>query len=698
MTQQTSPWIEGAYGWGFGESGWNSGMDSNLLKFSFMFDRNVDSIVASLPAAVNGQAHYLTTDNRLYFAIGTTYLSTPVPKWFTIVVRDTGQTHQFNGTSLVQVNTDSQVDSRLDAIEITISSLGTAAFEDVGVFATQAELDVLEAQQQAYTDALRDDLADNTDPLQGAALIGRGAIIVASVLDLQLSGQQTDQAVYMSAFAPGVFSLANPYASGLGGGFFKWSPSVPRSAHDGGRVISPTVPLSGDLSNLVAFLAGTGETSPAGFGCWVRITDGDANASWYGADPTGVRDSKASIQAAHDACFAENVNRVGGYVIEEGVYRLNSQLAISPIAQLTCQGNVILQSYAASGSAIWISTAFGNWSNPAVRSDRHMQKTIDGKCLLQNMSGGATTGIFFGKEDAVLDQSAESITIDGLSMLGWPIEFDFGTSSYLTSFRNGFSKQAGTSIYINEGANFVDRLERMSFDNWTWSLCTNVIDGDANYGGEFNFNNCSFDFCERVISNVANTAILNFVTPHFEWDGETTYLAANGAVNLVSPYFINTGFVGPAAIPLAASVGANGVLNIVNPTYNTATGVTMYALGAASSRISISGESRSFGGVMAQLVENSAGGIVSSGALDKAGTLPTTAMAANAITTINVLFPVPFIDECTYAHAIGQPDGSADFFGCVFITNRTKTGFTANFKNGAAAQNLLNIAWEAKGR
>jgi len=72
MAQQLSPWLEGAYGWSLGEGGWNSGMDQNLLKFSFMFDRNVDSIVASLPAAVNGQAYYLTTDNRLYFAVGTT--------------------------------------------------------------------------------------------------------------------------------------------------------------------------------------------------------------------------------------------------------------------------------------------------------------------------------------------------------------------------------------------------------------------------------------------------------------------------------------------------------------------------------------------------------------------------------------------------------------------------------------------------
>lgn len=172
MAQQQSPWIEGAYGWNFGEGGWNSGMDQNLLKFSFMFDRNVDSIVASLPAAVNGQAHYLTTDNRLYFAVGATYFSTPIPKWFVIVVRSTGQTHQFNGTSLVQIDSPSQLDSRLDAIELTISSLGTAAFKTTEFFASKAQLDVESAAAARYTDTLRSDLANNTSGTNGAGQVG----------------------------------------------------------------------------------------------------------------------------------------------------------------------------------------------------------------------------------------------------------------------------------------------------------------------------------------------------------------------------------------------------------------------------------------------------------------------------------------------------------------------------------------------
>lgn len=117
MTQQTSPFLEGKFGWDLGESNWNLGMDENLLKFSYMFDKNVDSITATLPAPVNGQAHFLTTDNRIYFAAGGIFYSSPTPKWFTIQLRTSGDFYQFNGTSLVQVTTPTQLQSQIDDLE-----------------------------------------------------------------------------------------------------------------------------------------------------------------------------------------------------------------------------------------------------------------------------------------------------------------------------------------------------------------------------------------------------------------------------------------------------------------------------------------------------------------------------------------------------------------------------------------------------
>lgn len=100
MTQQTSPFIEGKFGWALGESNWNLGMDENLLKFSYLFDRNIDGIVASLPAPVNGQAYFNTTDNRIYYVVNGVFSSTPVPKWFEVTLRSTGEIYRFTGAIL----------------------------------------------------------------------------------------------------------------------------------------------------------------------------------------------------------------------------------------------------------------------------------------------------------------------------------------------------------------------------------------------------------------------------------------------------------------------------------------------------------------------------------------------------------------------------------------------------------------------
>lgn len=218
MPQQQSPFLEGKYGWNFGEGGWNTGMDENLLKFSFMFDRNVDSIVASLPAAVNGQAHFLTTDNRLYFAVGTTYFSTPVPKWFEFKDRSTGAVYQFNGTAAVQIDSPAQLGSRLDAVELTLSTLGSAAFEDVSAFATAAELDVVEGQAQNYTDALRADLANDSGPTGGASLVGYKGRTVSERLGDTISVKDFGAVGDGSTDDTDAFVAAIAHAYSLGGG------------------------------------------------------------------------------------------------------------------------------------------------------------------------------------------------------------------------------------------------------------------------------------------------------------------------------------------------------------------------------------------------------------------------------------------------------------------------------------------------
>ncbi len=100
MAAQNSPFVEATYGWPYGSNGWDGDMNTNLVKFSYLHDRNIDAIVSSLPAIVNGKAYFNTADNRLYFDANGQRYSSVTPKWFEVTLRTTGQVYQFDGTTL----------------------------------------------------------------------------------------------------------------------------------------------------------------------------------------------------------------------------------------------------------------------------------------------------------------------------------------------------------------------------------------------------------------------------------------------------------------------------------------------------------------------------------------------------------------------------------------------------------------------
>lgn len=173
MPQKTSPFIESKYGWDVGEGGWNVGMDENITKFSFLLTGVVDGVVSTLPTAINGQSWFLTTDNRLYYAVGTLYFSSPTPIWHKFTEKSSGVEWQFNGTALVQVESTATLSADIIAIENTLSTLGSAAFESVDFFATQSGLDLSEATQQAYVDNFTANLGSSA----GAGLVGYSATV-----------------------------------------------------------------------------------------------------------------------------------------------------------------------------------------------------------------------------------------------------------------------------------------------------------------------------------------------------------------------------------------------------------------------------------------------------------------------------------------------------------------------------------------
>lgn len=123
---------------------------------------------------------------------------------------------------------------------------------------------------------LRQSLANSADPVQGAAMVGRSTVSIESVFALLSAAQISSQVLLIKGYLPGRID---------GGGVFRWNSGRLKSAHDGGKVISPTVPWDGTTgAPLAAFLSGTGETSPGGSGCWERLgAAGRVDPLWYGA-------------------------------------------------------------------------------------------------------------------------------------------------------------------------------------------------------------------------------------------------------------------------------------------------------------------------------------------------------------------------------------------------------------------------------
>ncbi|MBD2865503.1 hypothetical protein [Paenibacillus oceani] len=77
-------------------------------------------------------------------------------------------------------------------------------------------------------------------------------------------------------------------------GWYKFVSNAGKGSHNGGTVISPSVPFNNGLED---YLHGIGETDAAGEGCWILQHDGMVFPAYFGAYHNGIRPSKSTSPA-----------------------------------------------------------------------------------------------------------------------------------------------------------------------------------------------------------------------------------------------------------------------------------------------------------------------------------------------------------------------------------------------------------------
>ena len=169
---------------------------------------------------------------------------------------------------------------------------GTGNYRQVvrDLFNVQIWDQVIPDAAAAANTMILDLLANTTDFTKGVAVIGRAAVAVECIKDLLTQPQKADLRFLVKGYYAG---------TQLGRGDFFWAPTVSRTLHNGGSIISPTVPWDGASGTVQAFLNGTGETAPGALGCFVLTQESrKTTPEMFGAIPGFSSDVTPSFQAA----------------------------------------------------------------------------------------------------------------------------------------------------------------------------------------------------------------------------------------------------------------------------------------------------------------------------------------------------------------------------------------------------------------
>lgn len=149
------------------------------------------------------------------------------------------------------------------------------------------------ALNQSVT-GLTEDLSSQT---KGATIVARSLVTVQDVRGINAIPVDNGLTIALRSYAP-TAPNDTVASNAKGGGLLYYIASIPKSAHNGGTVFSPTCAWDGLSTTHAAYLAKTGETDPNGLGCWCRLESGDVNIEWFGGNGNNSTDNQPMFAQA----------------------------------------------------------------------------------------------------------------------------------------------------------------------------------------------------------------------------------------------------------------------------------------------------------------------------------------------------------------------------------------------------------------
>lgn len=119
-----SPYFNINYGWPYGSDGWNTGMDENLVRLSFLARNAVTEFTNSLQASpAPGYSCILNSDSLAYFWLGESYVFVELEEGYEFTTLSDGKRWRKQGGAYVEIPTTGSLDTRTASLEVRMGDV-----------------------------------------------------------------------------------------------------------------------------------------------------------------------------------------------------------------------------------------------------------------------------------------------------------------------------------------------------------------------------------------------------------------------------------------------------------------------------------------------------------------------------------------------------------------------------------------------